>query len=236
MKRTSLSFGVAVCIVVACGGQASLGGAGDSGIAGEDGGRPTTDGPLGDRGAESCVRPIEGTFCTGREVLCPQDCSDPCRFCNSFSCLGGVFKRAEAPPLPSSSPQCSKDAGSDSGVVCDYDDPKSCPPGLTCVLPMGLPTRTGTCEYKDSGGVVGSCATTATSNTCVSCCASAPSGACAAECSGQVPCGLRTDPPAGKTCVACLQAQIKANGVPAPCASATDCSAFATCLQTCPLR
>ena len=30
--------------------------------------------------------------------------------------------------------------------TCDLDTPDSCPAGMTCKVPEGSPTRTGTCE------------------------------------------------------------------------------------------
>jgi hypothetical protein len=95
---------------------------------------------------------------------------------------------------------------------------------------------------------VGGCAASATTEACITCCKQpdAPNyggfelyandvcTACTA-CKDLSPCGTNVTPPAGKTCVSCLQMKIAAT-LPTMCASNAKCKAFAECLATCPLK
>lgn len=99
------------------------------------------------------------------------------------------------------------------------------------------------------GGTATTCANAATTEACVMCCRQAPAPnyggfelyayeTCTAcpSCNGFSPCGTNTTPPAGQTCVACLQAKLAATGVPPNCMSDDGCTPFAACLRSCPLR
>lgn len=121
---------------------------------------------------------------------------------------------------PDASPDASKDSSSDASGDAGPDGAES---GTTC-------------------------ASAATTEACVTCCRQpdAPnfggfelyaSDLCAAcpSCRDLSPCGTNVTPPAGGTCVACLQTSLS-RGLPGDCASNAKCSAFAGCLASCPIR
>ena len=119
------------------------------------------------------------------------------------------------------------------------------PDKFICVLPYCPPSDASAAA---DGSAPSICASAATAEACVTCCRqpAAPNyggfelyayDTCAAcgSCSGLSPCGTNGTPPAGQTCVSCLQTRLAAFGVPSNCKTDPGCTAFAACLQSCPL-
>ena len=119
-----------------------------------------------------------------------------------------------------------------------------------CAIGTNPQPRTTPCPTRDTGvdaPDAGGCAASATTEACITCCkqpdapnyggfelyASDVCSACSA-CKDLSPCGTNVTPPAGKTCVSCLQMKIAASGLPSTCASNAKCKAFADCMAKCP--
>jgi hypothetical protein len=96
----------------------------------------------------------DGKFCylgstkyeEGASVLCP----DGCNTCGCSRDAAGVLGWAMTDA------SCEGHSQENPGV-CDLDDPASCPDGKKCVVPDGLPTRTGKCEAVSNDEPVSVC-------------------------------------------------------------------------------
>jgi len=123
------------------------------------------------------------------------------------------------------------------------------PEKFICVLPYCPSSDASAAADAADGLAPSTCASAATTEACVTCCRqpAAPNyggfelyayDTCVkcGSCSGLSPCGTNGTPPAGQTCVSCLQRTLAASGVPSNCKTDPGCTAFAACLQSCPVR
>ncbi len=112
------AWGTTIAIVlVACGGATrdSSGDATSSHIDGGGGGGGANDGSVASdapRARVKCSDVSEGGECSTGDT-CDADCSNPCQFCNFYSCSDGHWSQVEVAPLPQTDPQCTD--GGDGG-------------------------------------------------------------------------------------------------------------------------
>lgn len=103
-----------------------------------------------------------GQFCQFDACPTPVACTTEARSCPDGSSVGRSGPKCEFAPCPTPvacdliAKQCPD--GSSVGRVppscdfapcpqaCDLDVPNTCPPGTTCQVPSGLPTRNGSCK------------------------------------------------------------------------------------------